>query len=212
MQSAAIEEQHVVLYVDHSWISYLPEIMNPIEAVLEGSEIPNLFGDDLESIAMPLKNHALQDGFQDSLTAYFWSSMFNIIRKLTSCNKPFIDWNTSIIIFLGVKKRLHVVLCLETSSNGSNEMFENYPSLYKCTEIVWIPDTTISSPEYIAKEWIAKINLEPIPLPKYLHSLENSNNSWNYSPFRFKCLIFTYSSLYKLMITEIRKQRNILQV
>lgn len=78
MQSAAIEKQHVVFYVDHSWISYLPEIMNPIEAVLEGSEIPSLFGDDLESIAMPLKNYALQEGFQDSLTAYFWSSMLNI--------------------------------------------------------------------------------------------------------------------------------------
>lgn len=78
MQSAAIEEQHVVFYIDHSWISYLPEIMNPIEAVLEGSEIPNLFGDDLESIAMQLKNHALQNGYQDSLTAYFWSSMLNV--------------------------------------------------------------------------------------------------------------------------------------
>lgn len=79
MQAAAIEEHHVVFYVDHSWISYLPEIMNPIEAVLEGSEIPNLFGDDLESIAKPLKNAAQQEGFQDSLTAYFWSSELNSI-------------------------------------------------------------------------------------------------------------------------------------
>lgn len=91
-------------------------------------------------------------------------------------------------------------------------MFENYPSLYKCTEIVWIPNTIISSFEYIAKEWIGKISLEPIPLPKYLHSLENSNNSWNGSPFRFKCLIFTYSSLYNEMMAKIKKQQNTLQV
>lgn len=74
MQSAALEESQVAFCVDHSWISYLPEILNPIEAILEGSEIPNLFGDDLESLAKPLKNAAQQDGFQDSLTAYFWSS------------------------------------------------------------------------------------------------------------------------------------------
>lgn len=74
MQSAALDEQHVVLCIEHCWISYILEIMNPIEAVLEGSEIPNLFGDDLESIAKPLKSVAQQEGFQDSLGAYFWSS------------------------------------------------------------------------------------------------------------------------------------------
>lgn len=74
MQSAALDEHHVAFCIEHAWISYLPEIMNPIEAVLEGSEIPNLFGDDLESIAKPLKSAAQQDGFQDSLGAYFWSS------------------------------------------------------------------------------------------------------------------------------------------
>lgn len=75
MQAAALEEHHVALYIDSSWISYLPEIMNGVEAVLEGSEIPNLFGDDLESVASPLKSEAQQEGFQDSLVAYFWSSM-----------------------------------------------------------------------------------------------------------------------------------------
>lgn len=74
MQSAALDDQHVVLFVEHSWISFLLEIVNPIEAVLEGSEIPNLFGDDLESLAKPLKNAAQQEGFQDSLTSYFWTS------------------------------------------------------------------------------------------------------------------------------------------
>lgn len=78
MQSAALDEHHVVFSIDHSSISYLAEIMNPIEAVLEGSEIPNLFGDDLESLAKPLKSLAQQEGFQESLSAYFWTSNFNI--------------------------------------------------------------------------------------------------------------------------------------
>lgn len=82
MQSAALDEHHVVFSVDHSWIAYLPEIMNPIEAVLEGSEIPNLFGDDLESLAKPLKSLAQQDGFQDSLSAYFWMSNYYFLFYL----------------------------------------------------------------------------------------------------------------------------------
>lgn len=83
MQSAALEEHHVVFCVDHSWISYLSEIMNPIEAVLEGSEIPNLFGDDLESLAKPLKSMAQQDGFQDILSAYFWTSNLFVRHNCT---------------------------------------------------------------------------------------------------------------------------------
>lgn len=74
MQTAALDDQHVVFYIENHWISYCPSILNPIEALLEGSEIPNLFGDDLESVAKPLRNAALQDGYQDSLAAYFWSS------------------------------------------------------------------------------------------------------------------------------------------
>lgn len=89
MQSAALDEHHVVFSVDHSWIAYLPEIMNPIEAVLEGSEIPNLFGDDLESLAKPLKSMAQQDGFQDSLSAYFWMSNYYFLFFLYFCTLPF---------------------------------------------------------------------------------------------------------------------------
>lgn len=77
MQSAAFEDQQVVFVVEHAWIAYLPEIMNPIEAILEGSEIPNLFGDDLESLAKPLKNSAQQDGYQDSLASYFWTRSYS---------------------------------------------------------------------------------------------------------------------------------------
>lgn len=77
MQSAALEEQQVVFVVNHTWIAYLPEIMNPIEAILEGSEIPNLFGDDLESLAKPLKNAAQQDGYQDSLASFFWMRTYS---------------------------------------------------------------------------------------------------------------------------------------
>lgn len=74
MQTAAMENEVVVFVVDQTWLSYSKELMKPIEAVLEGSEIPELFGDDLETIAGPLKNAAQLEGYQESLVTYFQKS------------------------------------------------------------------------------------------------------------------------------------------
>lgn len=48
--------------------------MKPIEAFLEGSEIPDLFEDDLESLANPLRKIAQMEGYQESIVSYFWQS------------------------------------------------------------------------------------------------------------------------------------------
>lgn len=79
MQTAAMENEVVVFVVDQTWLSYAKELMKPIEAVLEGSEIPELFGDDLETIAGPLKNAAQLEGYQESLVTYFQRS--NIFKS-----------------------------------------------------------------------------------------------------------------------------------
>lgn len=71
MQAAAIENEVIAFMIDQTWISYARELMKPIEALLEGSEIPDLFGDDVETIAAPLKNSAQMEGYQDSLQTYF---------------------------------------------------------------------------------------------------------------------------------------------
>lgn len=74
MQTSALDDQMTVFHIDHGWLSYLPDIMKPIEAILEGSEIPELFGDEIETIANPLRNAAQLDGYQESITSYFWKS------------------------------------------------------------------------------------------------------------------------------------------
>lgn len=66
----------MVLHVAHAWITYLPDIMKPIEALLEGSDIPDLFEDDLESLANPLRKIAQMEGYQESIVSYFWQSKF----------------------------------------------------------------------------------------------------------------------------------------
>lgn len=71
MQTAALEQQMSYLLIEHCWLSYVPDILKPIEALLEGSEILELFGDDLETVASALKQAAQLEGYQESLGAYF---------------------------------------------------------------------------------------------------------------------------------------------
>lgn len=77
MQTSALDDQVVVFHVDHAWLSNLPNIMKPIEALLEGTEIPEIFGDEIETIASPLRNAAQLDGYQESIASYFWQSKLN---------------------------------------------------------------------------------------------------------------------------------------
>lgn len=71
MQSAALDDANTVLLIDFTWLNHCPELMIPVEAILEGSDIPELFGDELESVAAPLKQSAQNDNFEESLGSYF---------------------------------------------------------------------------------------------------------------------------------------------
>jgi dynein heavy chain 2, cytosolic len=76
MQAAATEDETVVFMIDHSWIRYSTVFLGPIEAILQGSEIPDLFGDDLEAIASNLKSQAQLEGYQESMVSYFLKSKY----------------------------------------------------------------------------------------------------------------------------------------
>lgn len=71
MQSSALEDAKTVLLVDFAWLNHCPQILVVVEAILEGSDIPELFGDELENVAAPLKQAANNDNYGDSLAAYF---------------------------------------------------------------------------------------------------------------------------------------------
>lgn len=107
---------------------------------------------------------------------------------------------------------MHIVICLESESNNTEELFENYPSLYKCTDIIWNPIAPIASPDFVANELIEKFCGDSVPAPKYLTVLEFCSTEWNNSAYRFQNLIFTYGTLYRDMLFAIQKQQNILQV
>lgn len=76
IQTAGIDESNVVFYINNAAISYLPEIMNPLEAILEGSEIAHLFGDDSETLATYLKHAAKHDLNKNASIENFWLSEY----------------------------------------------------------------------------------------------------------------------------------------
>lgn len=187
MQAAALEEPHIVLYVNHAWISYLTGILNPIEAILEGSEISDLFGDDLESIAKPLKNAAQQDGYQESLVAYFWAQ---------------------------VKAKLHVVVSLESHSKMVDDLFTEYPALYRSAEMIWIASHSDIVCEKGADDIVNSLvpnKNEAIPVPKYMLSHRMEVSAWGKSPYRFKRLMAGYFYLYSGMLVKVKSQQKTLQ-
>lgn len=102
---------------------------------------------------------------------------------------------------------------MESGSKSVEELFANYPALYKCTEIIWLSNNNENRSEQTAQ---ALINLteksECLPVPKYLQIIKNEKINWNISPYRFKHLIKTYCHLYKDMYSAIQKQQEVLQV
>lgn len=102
---------------------------------------------------------------------------------------------------------------MESESHHTDELFDDYPALYKCVEIVWIASTAIASGDYVAKELLEKFSSgEVSPVPKYLAILDVCQVEWNRSAYRFEKLILTYGIIYKNMLSNIQKQQNILQV
>lgn len=90
MQICGIENEVAILYIDHTWINFLSDILKSCEAFLEGSIIDeNLFGEDLETIANNLKNAAQLEGYQDSLVSYFLKSKFYSIVSLNVSENTF---------------------------------------------------------------------------------------------------------------------------
>lgn len=87
MQTAALEQQMSYLLIEQCWLSYVPDILKPIEALLEGSEILELFGDDLETVASTLKQAAQLEGYQESMGTYFLKRKY--ILQHFNCNTLF---------------------------------------------------------------------------------------------------------------------------
>ncbi|KAH8278084.1 hypothetical protein KR026_009737 [Drosophila bipectinata] len=131
MQTAALEQQTSYLLIEHCWIGYVPDILKPIEALLEGSEILELFGDDLEAVASTLKQAAQLEGYQESLGAYFMKR---------------------------ARENLHIVLVLDPSSSKVQDYFDTYPALHRQMDLLYVRRESRETLAMLPKQFIELLN------------------------------------------------------
>ncbi|XP_016964184.1 cytoplasmic dynein 2 heavy chain 1 [Drosophila biarmipes] len=131
MQTAALEQQTSYLLIEHCWVSYVPDILKPIEALLEGSEILELFGEDLETVASSLKQAAQLEGYQESLGTYFMKR---------------------------ARENLHIILVLDPSSTKVQEYFNNFPALHRQMELLYVRGEARESLALLPKQYIELLN------------------------------------------------------
>ncbi|KAH8263165.1 hypothetical protein KR044_005503 [Drosophila immigrans] len=131
MQTAALEQQTSYLLIEHCWLSYVPDILKPIEALLEGSEILELFGDDLESVASTLKQAAQLEGYQESLGAYFMKR---------------------------AREQLHLILVLDPRSPQLAEYFSSCPALHRQMDMLFVRSESRETLAMLPKQFIELLN------------------------------------------------------
>ncbi|XP_021709178.1 cytoplasmic dynein 2 heavy chain 1 [Aedes aegypti] len=190
MQNCAIENEPVVFYIDHAVIDYLEDVMKTCEAILEGADMSDFFGDDLENLANPLKAQAALESFQLSLSAYFLQRLSN---------------------------NFHLVILLEYSSPKLKELFENYSSLYQKSEMVWILDKKItpvdSLTRYLGEISKTSIDSQQMPVPVFFNDLVDSNIcQWSRSPKRSIQLVRTYRHVYESEKTDKERYKFKIQI
>lgn len=173
MQTCGLDNEVAVFYIDQIWINYFPEILKSCEAILEDSFFvnENLFGDDLETVANSLKGAAQLEGFQDNLVTFFLNR---------------------------VKKNLHLVVALETTTASFQEILKNFKSLYSKTEFIWLQDISMHTKQILCESVIKQMKNDAnltsnVELStKYYENIINDCGVWIDSPKRSIQLIKTY--------------------
>lgn len=110
MQLSGIEGEQVVLILeDHQVDASFLELIN---SLLSAGEVPGLYTpEELEPLLGPLRDQASQDGFRGTLVSYFASR---------------------------VKRNLHIVLIMDSSSRDFTANCESNPAFYKNCAFEWM--------------------------------------------------------------------------
>lgn len=182
MISAAIDNHIVCLLIEQSLISYQPEVMKPIEAIMEGSEIIDLFGEDLDSISNQLKSAAQLEDFQDSLPSYFMSR---------------------------VQRNLHLIVVLNPKSPRTNNFFSNYPTFRRNADFLYIRNMSVETIVSLPKVSI-EAKEDKVPISSYFAEFL-SNLHKKQPPKRIYQMIQCYYNIYKSYNGNIQKRLQKLQ-
>ncbi|XP_060645040.1 cytoplasmic dynein 2 heavy chain 1 [Drosophila nasuta] len=191
MQTAALEQQATYLLIEHCWLGYVPDILKPIEALLEGSEILELFGDDLESVASTLKQAAQLEGYQESLGAYFMKR---------------------------AREQLHLILVLDPSSPQLTEYFSSCPALHRQMDMLYVRPESRETLAMLPKQFIELLNESSVSagrgkVPVCSHFADVAEELPPEQPsHRYYQLISSYYHMYSNAAAEIDQRLSKLQL
>ncbi|EDX05339.1 GD21850 [Drosophila simulans] len=193
MQTAALEQQMSYLLIEHCWLSYVPDILKPIEALLEGSEILELFGDDLETVASTLKQAAQLEGYQESMGTYF-------LKR--------------------AREYLHIIIVLDPSSAKVQDYFNNYPALHRQMDLLYMRGESRETIAILPKQYIELLNESiagggsgrgKVPTCSHFADISDELPSEETSQ-RYYQLIRTYFHMYNNAANEIDQRLGKLQM
>ncbi|EDW77285.2 uncharacterized protein Dwil_GK18215 [Drosophila willistoni] len=196
MQTAALEQQLTYLLIEHSWLSYVPDILKPIEALLEGSEILELFGDDLEAVASTLKQSAQLEGYQESMSAYFMKR---------------------------ARENLHIILILEPTNPKVGDYFNTCPALHRQMDLLYIRTESRDTLSMLPKQFIEQLNdkssmdrvQSKVPVCSHFSDLSEElpqDDQDKEPPARYYQLILIYFHMYSKAANEIDQRLGKLQL
>ena len=110
MQLSGIDGEQVVFMLEDHQVD--PSFLELINSLLSAGEVPGLYTpEELEPLLSPLRDLASQDGFRGTLISYFAAR---------------------------VRRNLHLVLIMDSSSNSFIGNCESNPAFYKNCAFQWM--------------------------------------------------------------------------
>lgn len=220
--------------VEHSWISFLPDILRPIEAILNESELLGFFGEEMENVASTLRQSAQMEDYQDSLESYFMKSIFSAKYPFLKClHYAYILFLFD--FFIGLNKNFHLILCLDATNSNVENYFEIYPALYSKTYMLYTQTESFDEQITMSRAYIQMLNELKLKTIVGIPSSQPNNNidksitkeipicgqfneivkhifDQESSPLKFYKMIKSYFHIYIKISDEIHQRLQKLQV
>ncbi|GJQ81468.1 btv [Trypoxylus dichotomus] len=188
-QQSGIEGENVILILEDHLFN--DATLNVISILLSSGEVPGLYNQtEFESLISGLRDEASREGFEGNLGDYF-------VER--------------------VRKKLHVVICLDTKNDQLWEILADYPVLHQHCDVIWQSEWSTKTMESVPNMLIDKHNKEnPNELIELSSGFSNIHKSVESSgkatPLCFIELIKNYIRFYVEKKNLVVKKKSKLQV
>ncbi|XP_015834463.1 cytoplasmic dynein 2 heavy chain 1 [Tribolium castaneum] len=173
IQTAGFEgEQVYLLLEDHIFNEKL--ILSLVNILISAGEVANLYNAaEIESMISGLKDEASRENFEGNLMEFFTER---------------------------VKKRLHVIACIDVDNDNLYDIFENCPAFLHKSMVIWKTEWCIETIRLIPNLLINKANEsdaknEVQPSPNFLKIFETIKEKMG-APARFIAMIKLYIEIF----------------